>query len=234
VDTIILAAGLNERLNGVVPTGHKPLIVHGGLPLVAHAARQGLAAREPHEGDRVIVVASPDNAGVLHQVLNPKVHMIVQRFPHGPGDALLTGLRLCGAGEVLILLGDNVTSDADVAAVRDTPGNVVSVGTIPIDECERFTRWREATDIWVEKVPVDQKLDLWGNSDSGPKALVWLGPLKFRANDIRRVLLLYRDGLRDSKVFHDELPIGPTFNALPDIERVGVTSVDLGVPEVLP
>lgn len=231
MDTVILAAGRNERLNGLVPAGHKPLIIHSKLPLIAHAARQGIAALQ-EDGDRVIVVASPENAAVLHQVLDPRIHMIVQRLPNGPGDALLTGLRLCGADEALILMGDNVTPDVDVEKVRDTFGNVVGVSLTPIEGCERFTRWR-SDGTWVEKVPVKPALDMWTMRDDEPHALVWLGPLKLRVLDVRRALLQYRD--HDvATVPGGELPIGPTFNSLPNVQRVPVTSVDLGVEEALP
>jgi hypothetical protein len=237
VDTVILAAGRNTRLNGFVAAGHKPLLVVNGQPLIGHAARQGLAAIEHGWQERVIVVASPENAGVLSQVLPPEVDIIIQRFPYGPGDALLTGLMLARAEEVLVLMGDNITPDRCVEDVRTVEGNVVGVCEIPLELCERFTRWRSASvkdpteGTWVEKVPVDPRKDLWKQDGHQPPfALAWLGPLKLRVEDVRRALESYRNTRREG----EEVPIGPIFNHLRNVTRVPVTSVDLGTPEVLP
>jgi MobA-like NTP transferase domain len=239
VDTVILAAGRNERLNGLVPAGHKPLLVVNGMPLIGHAVRQGAAAIDFGKGDRVIVVASPENAHALHQVLPPDIYMIIQRFPEGPGDALLIGLTLSLSSEVLVLMGDNYTSDQHVENVRECEGNVVGVGEVALELCERFTRWRSESiedpskGTWVEKVPVDPRRDLWKQDGHGPPyALAWLGPLKLRVDDIRRALQECPGQQPAGRGI--ELQIGPAFNCLPDVSRVPVTSIDLGIPEVLP
>ena len=134
-------------------------------------------------------------------------------------------------------MGDNITPDRSVEDVRRPEGNVVGVCEVPLELCERFTRWRgtdpgdPSAGNWVEKIPVDPRKDLWKQEGYGPAfALAWLGPLKLRAEDVRSALAMYRSGPQEG----DELPIGPAFNFLPDVTRVPVTSVDLGTPEVLP
>jgi hypothetical protein len=204
----------------------KPLVPVNQKPLIVHAT--DLAGQV--ESGRTVVVAAPENAAMLSSVLPDHVQMILQREAAGPGHALLVGLKLTLAEEVLILMGDNLTPVVDVKRVVGTKGNVVGTGLVELEACERFTRRRrmaEDTWEWVEKIPVDTEND--EAPDVSGFARCWLGPLKLRSREIRTALQV--PTLQRSA---GELPLGPALNFLEDVVTVDVHSVDIGLPEVLP
>lgn len=229
MDTIILAAGRGERLNGIVAKYHKPLVLVDGQPLVRRAAQ--LALNEAN-GDVVVVVA-PQNASVIAEVLEGlPAQMIVQRYPTGPGDGLLIGLKVTRTDKVLILLGDNVLADEDVRNVCAAEPYGVGIQRIKIsDDAVRYTRRRG--DGWVEKEPIAD-FDRVPDPDD-PCVLidmidVWVGPLTIDAHAAREALpTMYR-------AFHGngERPIGPYLDYLsPAAQLVPVSSEDIGTPEAV-
>lgn len=119
IDSIILAAGRNERLAGVLPPFMKPFILVNGETLLMSLIQ--LANR--YVG-RIIVVAAPENvqmiAGLLHNTrYEPNVDIVVQPSAVGPLDAVRRALPLCSGEYVNILCGDNVVSHEDLAGTVD-------------------------------------------------------------------------------------------------------------------
>lgn len=225
MDTVILAAGRGSRLDGIAAPYHKPLMVINGQALIVQLVSISLQATP---GD-VIIVAAPENAMPLCQLLHARfrheaIHrlkVIVQITPSGPGDALLLGLELVTTDQVLVLMGDNVTTFADVQRITSRQGMVIGIQALAVEEVERFTRLREGGE-WVEKVPASLDAD---GIEHG-MALAWVGPFKAPSHDLETALrtLQCRDG---------ERPIGPAFNYFPQAQTVAVSSIDIGVPEAL-
>jgi UTP-glucose-1-phosphate uridylyltransferase len=215
MDTVILAAGKGERLNGITPSFFKPLLVVNRKPLVTAAADYGLRY------GNVTVVASPDNAAAMTQVLPPNVKMILQRQALGPGHALQIGLQLVNTDNVLVLMGDNYFSQDDVekVAVSRENGNIVGTEMIPYDDVERYTYLDDSH--WVEKTAPMTRTDTYQ---------AWVGPLRLRSHEIRKALEHSHADLRFEK---DEMLIGPLFNILDDVRTVEVKTMDIGVPDAL-
>lgn len=229
MDTVILAAGKGSRLDGIAAPFHKPLLVVNGQPLIRQCVE--LAERAAGPGS-IIVVAAPENAAPISHVLNGaghgRVDMIIQREPKGPGHALLTGLKLVTTDQVLVLLGDNVVTYADVDKVvkAGTP-NTIGVSLMPLAEAQRFTRLRKVDGglKWVEKVPVTED----DATDHG-MATCWVGPCKVDTSKMEHAI---RKDIGSGGVIGREIPIGSLFNKLGDFGTVAVQSIDIGVPEAL-
>lgn len=227
MDTVILAAGRGSRLEGIMAPFHKPLLVVSGEPIILGAAKRAWLCT----GERVVLVVAPENALPIAQIMQytkplDRYDMIIQPRPEGPGDALLRGLQLATSEYVLVLLGDNVTTFADIRLLASCKGNTVGVQQIPQERAFRFTRLR-ADGSWVEKVPVT-------DADVDPatgEVLIWVGPIVVNREEMIRSLKLWEESLIDST---RELLIGPTFNDLTDVKCVNVSSIDIGVPEELP
>jgi molybdopterin-guanine dinucleotide biosynthesis protein A len=216
VDTVILAAGKGERLDGISAPYHKPLIVVNGLPIIRHAVEHALLLGE----DRIIVVVAPENATPIAHVLKDidNLDMIVQRSPRGPGDALYTGLRLVNTTRVLILMGDNLSSQNDVREVVTAGTPAVGTRQLPAHEAGRFTFWDHNANEWREKVPILGS-DEWS---------CWVGPLFVETEEMKMALETWV-GPRGS-----EVPIGPLFNSFRDhFAMVPVETIDIGIPEAL-
>jgi CTP:molybdopterin cytidylyltransferase MocA len=227
MDTIILAAGRGERLNGLVAKYHKPLVLIDGQPLVRRATESALAVA----GGDVVVVVAPQNAGVVAEVLEGlPAQLIVQRYPTGPGDGLLVGLKATRTDKVLVLLGDNVLTTEDVKQVVEAEPYGVGVQYIlPGIDAERYTRRRG--DGWVEKEPIDFNLDVtYTHVPDVPHVVIWVGPLTIDARAARESLpTMYH-------AFHQngERPIGPYLDYLsPEAQLIPVSSIDIGTPEAV-
>jgi choline kinase len=228
MDTVILAAGRGSRLDGIAAPYHKPLMVINGQALIVQLVQISLQATP---GD-IIIVAAPENTLPLCQLLNARfpresrLRVVVQTSPSGPGDALLLGLELAGTDEVLVLMGDNVTTFSDIRRIVDEPGNMaIGIQALAVEEVERFTRMRQrpggGTE-WVEKVPATLDAD---GIEHG-MALAWVGPFKAPTREFETALLTLQS--REA-----ERPIGPAFNCFPNARAVAVHSIDIGVPEAL-
>lgn len=218
MDTVILAAGRGDRLSGITPPFHKPLLVINGQPLVKQAVERGVQAAAGY----VTVVVAPENAAPISAVLGDRnVRMVVQRTPTGPGNALCLGLLLCRPGRVLVLMGDNITSFDDIKRCVDAGGYSIGVQAVTAEEALRFT-WRDQHGAWREKeAPTD------ADADPGSGMFTaWVGPLVI---DRDAALTVYRDYYASD--------IGPHLNDLrPDtasVTLVPVSTLDIGVPEAL-
>jgi len=199
VDTVILAAGRNVRLNGVLPAFYKPLIVIDGQTLIRTAVE--LATKYSYSPP--VVVVAPENALPIAQVLDgTSYHMIVQPEPTGPGDALLLGLLLTRCDTVTILMADNVIPAQDMHEIVLANTPAVCIKYVQPSDAERFTRLRRSL-TWVEKVPITDD-DVWEDGTTR----CWVGPIKISAKRAREVLegMLYNET--------HELQIGEHFNEL--------------------
>lgn len=214
MDTVILAAGRGTRLEGVAAPYLKPLLVVSGRSLITQAVD---AARAATEG-RIIVVVAPENASPISAVLGDReVTMIVQRFPRGPGAALLEGLTVADSELVLVLMADNLTSPSCVRECATTRQPTVGTQVIPLENAKRFT-YLDGYGTWVE--------------DGSPKeedTTVWCGPLVLNRKRARATL-------RSNRPDVGELKIGAHLSQMLDGDEWHVTAtdtIDIGVPEML-
>ena len=216
MDTVILAAGKGERLDGISAPYHKPLIVVNGLPIIRHAVEHALLLGD----DRIIVVVAPENATPIAHVLKDidNIDMIVQRTPRGPGDALYTGLKLVNTDRVLVLMGDNLSSQKDVRSVVQAGTPAVGTRELPAHEAERFTFWDDHFKEWREKIPI------LGSDDYH----CWVGPLYVETEEMKIAIESWVG------TEHGEVPIGPLFNRFSDgFRMMPVSTIDIGIPEAL-
>lgn len=89
VSAIVLAAGENRRLQGVIPPFFKPLLVVNGRALITHAIDH---VRDTWEVDEVVIVASPRNIEPIIEVIDINVvRFIIQPSPTSVVDAWKLG-----------------------------------------------------------------------------------------------------------------------------------------------
>jgi dTDP-glucose pyrophosphorylase len=176
MDAIILAAGRNDRLSGVVPAYMKPLLVVNGKTLITHIVHAlGLC-------QRVIVVASPDNVKQLVDVVSPEredARFIVQPQASGPADALSLGLDLVKSDYTLLACGDNVIpSEHWVNLLQEARPNeweaIISTRVLPGSDVRRFTYFNHDEVMEKEDPPIP----------SAPYR-AWIGPLIFTTSTLR-------------------------------------------------
>lgn len=217
MDTVILAAGKGERLNGIAAAFHKPLLVVSGKPIVTQAVDFATQL-----GGTPIVVVAPENVGPISDVLGARhVRMVVQRRPRGPGEALALGLEMARGEKVMVLMGDNISTFADVKSVASAKGYGIGVQYVSREEARRFTWYSCGSGTWAEKIdPVQADLD-----PSVGMALAWVGPLMV---DREEALQYYRQHGED-----DGWVIGPALDRLAGTSHthVAVSTYDIGVPE---
>lgn len=221
MDAVILAAGRGERLSSLVPPFRKPLIEVNGVPLVRTAVELaiGVGVELP------IVVAAPINAADVDAALSGlPACIVIQRQPHGPGDALRIGLQVhnvsLGSYRVLVLLSDNVITSADVHEVTQHEV-AVGVRSTPRADAGRFTWFDPALRDWREKVAIPD----------GESVDCWVGPFVGWRSKMERVT---REVCDDARRRDDEALIGPYLGRMTNYEytpRVPVSAVDVGTLE---
>jgi len=225
VDTVILAAGRNQRLQHIIPPYHKPFIVIDGKSVLARAV--DWADRSYGHVNRVIVVCAPENAAQVSHVVNGRAMLTVQSVPRGPGDALWHGLQLVRTPQVLVLMGDNVTSDADMmkffsAAAWKIEGSP-KIGIQTTQDRVRaaaFTVWNHVDRRWEEKVPIET------HHVSNGWVTRWFGPLVLGTEKALEVLDVART--REDGTVQPELLIGPLLSDLaPDADHINVHTYDV-------
>lgn len=231
---VVLAAGRNTRLAGVIPSYHKPLMVVNGRPLVVNIVRELLTFCET-----VTVVVSPENAGVISEVLDAnyliddQVNLVLQPRAKGPGEAVLRAMR-AGSNEnrTMIVCADNIIPPGDYNEVLDQdtdacrthdPETVVTASTVTSlhdYEAERFTRIHDGH--FLEGVP-------GGHNERGEYAC-WIGPLVVPTLAAERA---YRES-RDWQI-QEELKVSGPLNLIPHliIRRAEGNSVDIGTSDSL-
>lgn len=241
MDTVILAAGRNQRLQHIVPPYHKPFIVVNGRSVLAHAIdwpyrAYGGTAVNRWTG-RVIVVCAPENALQTAHVINGRAMLIVQPEARGPGDALWHGLQLVRSPRVLVLMGDNITDDKDLqkfycSRVHSGDLGTVKIGVQQLCDVERaaaFTVWNHQERRWDEKVPITEAhlepaINLLGHNTE--LVTCWFGPLVLDTEKALEVLDVAR--VQEDGTVRPELLIGPILGDLaPDAEHVPTHTYDV-------
>ena len=215
MDTVILAAGRNQRLQHIIPPYHKPFIVLNGRSVLERAVD---VATQTHPGDRCIVVCAPQNAVQAAHVVNSRALLAVQAMPRGPGDALWCGLQLVVTEHVLVLMGDNVTDVGDVRLFQPTSDATERIGiqrTRDLERAASFTVWNHKSRRWEEKVPIGPEhikpaIDIYG--DDTRLVTCWFGPLMLRTARALDVLTTTR--VVDDGTVRPELLIGPILSEL--------------------
>lgn len=234
MDTVILAAGRGARLDGIAAPFHKPLLVVNGLPLIVQLVGAAHATFRGSEDDaRIVVVVAAENAQSIAAVLQAhkyhEVHYVLQPRAHGPGDALRRGLAVVGEGRVMVLMADNVVSQATLERVVDEANPyAISYVNVPSAEAVRFTRFNRRTSQWEERVPVTiDHCEL-----ATEKAVCWVGPIVIDRDTALRELECHCGVVQCDA----EILIGPRLSRLVP-NRSGCTLVevdvtDIGLPEM--
>jgi len=118
---VVLAGGLGTRMKSATPKHLHPLLGRRMVDWVIDAARDAGV-------DRVVVVASPDTAGLFDGV-----EVAVQQTPLGTGDAVRSARAALagGQGDVLVLNGDvpALTSEL-LRALVETHRSAGAAGTV--------------------------------------------------------------------------------------------------------
>lgn len=232
-DGLILAAGKNTRLAGVVPSYYKPLVIVNGRPLIVNLTRDLLQRCQ-----NVVIVVSPENAAPISDViesnglLSPRVSLVLQPVASGPGDAVERGLKCVENQHVLLALGDNIIPSSDLDAIiaarveRGFDGSYVVVSTTETDDpkqAQRFTRITQDGH-FVEGIP--------GGHNSRGTYTCWIGPVSLGTIALRAALKQLRAKHQDRVT---ELKISPAFELIE--HRIVVTvpgnSVDIGTSDAL-
>lgn len=233
-DGLILAAGKNTRLSGVVPSYYKPLVIVNGRPLIVNITRDLLQRCK-----NVVIVVSPENATPIADVLvanrlmeDTRVSLVVQPIAAGPGDAVDRGLRCVESSHVLIALGDNITPSSDFDAVlgerwRLGPiANYLVVSTTETDDAKQAQRFTRITSDghFVEGMP--------GGQNKQGTYTCWIGPVSVEANALRKALCDLRLNTANSAA---ELKISPAFERVQNsiVVTVPGNSVDIGTSDAL-
>lgn len=145
VSAIILAAGANTRLNGLVPPFMKPLILVNGRPLIQHAL---LHAMRDWKADPVIIVASPENEKMIKSVVHhlyDEVTWVKQEKPSGVLNAISLAMPLVTTEMTVILCGDNTFDldelDSHILERRvRSHRSAIAIRQLDLTSAGRFTR----------------------------------------------------------------------------------------------
>lgn len=196
LSAIILAAGANERLKGIVPSSMKPLILVNGRPLIQHAidhANWWCASQ-------MIVVASPENVGALIQVAPSHPLWIVQPWKGGVINAIRCAMPAVTHDRFLLLCADNTFTTGTVKK----PEPLRWIGVRPdlrTEQLSRFTRLRINEDVEVHP--------------DGRSA--WIGPLQGVTSELEKALTVEDEDLTIAKVINETGPYKPLFIQCEDL-----------------
>lgn len=219
VTAVILAAGANTRLEGILPPGLKPLIPVNGKTLYKHAVDH---ANDVWDAKEVILVASPDNVRPLAQ-LGHADHIVIQPAPDGVVDAIRRAIRLVRTTGTLILCADNTfdldsMAKAEILEARQNGWAAFGARRLAANEARRFTRFVEMSGHHrIRFLAETEALNVTGDC--------WIGPMYLPTGGIER-------GLKDGII----RPVVDLLNtAIANVETVPVSMncSDLGIPEAL-
>lgn len=231
-DGVVLAAGKNTRLKGLVPSYYKPLVIAHGKPLIVGIVRNLL-----DHCNHVVVTVSPENCIPISEVLmdndlySNRITLLVQPTARGPGEALYRAMRCCHAERIILACGDNVipkddfTTTVGVDEKGDSDVTVSAIATTDYDEASRFTRVIKSDGGW----------EFVENREGGLHAdglyYCWVGPIIFDRENMEHTLaqLVLSQG-QDA-----EIKISPALNILKpeEVALVRGRSVDIGTSEAL-
>jgi bifunctional N-acetylglucosamine-1-phosphate-uridyltransferase/glucosamine-1-phosphate-acetyltransferase GlmU-like protein len=232
VESVILAAGRGQRMEGVAKPFFKPLLEINGMPLIAYAAEYASAAG----ASSVTVVASSNNVDDIQRALTNYaswVSVVVQPAPNGPGDAALIGLHNATDSSIMLLMSDNIMNSAAVsqmatkAMIEDR--DAVGVLHVPIEKASRFTRIQTASH-GVHHFVEGSKIEPADESLPG-MSTVWCGPIIFNREKATQVLQREKD---KNSANTGELKIGPYLSEIirKNALLTDVGAMDVGIPSV--
>jgi len=218
MDAVILAAGHNKRLKGLVPTAMKPLLVYNGQTLVGRLVQQAL---EVANAEKAVVVCSPLNAQPICEVLQGKSHIILQPSPTSPLDALRIGLQLCDSPLVMVLCGDNIVPDKTMNNVLgcirdfDQPALTIALRTVEGQDARRFTRL------------VNARFEAPQEAVGQATSLCWIGPFVAPTEALRSILEGFGAETDQFADVFNELTATPPHR----LHFAESDAADIGVPE---
>ena len=158
VAIVVLAAGEGSRMGSNLP---KPLHEIGGLPLIAHTLRAGLAL-DPDHAVAVVGHGAEPVAAAAHSV-DARVEIALQRAQAGTADAVAQALPILGDhdGDAIILYADTplvkpgtlramaqARAEADIVVLGFTPGDPTGFGRLVMDgtRLRRIIEDKDASD----------------------------------------------------------------------------------------
>jgi choline kinase len=230
MESVILAAGKGQRMEGFAKPFFKPLLEINGIPLITYAAEYASSAG----ATRVTVVASESNADDIKKSLKMYaswVDVVIQNEPRGPGNATLIGLGNTDCKSIMLLMSDNlmnadaVSQMATAAMINDA--DAVGIARVPLERADRFTRvreWEDGTYTYVEGVPVSAE-----DESTNGAAVVWCGPLIFERATAIDVL---NNAQASVNTDTSEFKIGPYLNKIMRLNTLlaDVGAMDVGIP----
>lgn len=232
MDCVILAAGKNTRLQGIIPAYHKPLLVVNGETLLVRLVRQ--AALLMSKGNRIILVVSPLNCQAIMDLMRSSftdeqrlsIVYLCQDTDATFADTLSTALTFSQKSEkVLLMCGDNYVSDND----WDVFVNVCMAQGYPVATWASSSI--EQTDRFAKILPVSGCITSASSEDSmrndDGNFLCWLGPIVIQPALTQT--RLKRQERRD--VIADALMAGGQEK---HFFPVDLNVQDIGVPDALP
>lgn len=224
MDVIILAAGKNERLKGIIPPYHKPLLVVNGQSLINQLV---ITASQFPSVEDIIIVCAPQNAMALDAVLPSLANLrfIVQREGGHVINAVRIGLAATTAKTVVLLCADNVIAPSTWqkppfknTAEFDDQALYVHGQIMDSAAAQHFTY--HVGGIWREKTSY---------AGYAPFVFCWLGPLVFNVDNMRAAIRRHV-----SKHPQDLNSLGRAFNEYAgEVLTIESETIDIGLPENL-
>lgn len=239
ITSIILAAGANTRLGGIVAPFMKPFILVNGRPLIHHALTHSLTWNT----QRDVIVCSPENARLLIDLVPEtddepfNLRWVLQPHPTGVANAVYLALPYVDTEWCLILCGDNTFSPLPLDT-RALIGRLGAFGARTIDgqSALRFTRFvhrKNDLDITAH----DHGSDQFSASVNGGVEFInddhtfgdgcWIGPLLLKTDALRKIRDLRLPLFNVVNMIRQATDDGRGIQPLP------MLCEDLGVPEEL-
>ncbi len=232
MDCVILAAGKNTRLQGIIPAYHKPLLVVNGETLLVRLVRQAQTLMS--KGNRIVLVVSPLNCQAIMDLMRSSftdeqrlsIVYLCQDTDATFADTLATALALSQKSEkVLLMCGDNYISDNDWEVFINTcVAQGYPVATWVSSSMEQTNRFAKILPVsgGITSAPSEDSM----RNDDGD-FLCWLGPVVIQPALTQT--RLKRQERRD--VVADALTAGGQEKHFFPVE---LSVQDIGVPDALP
>ena len=215
-DVVILCAGKNERLKGIVPSYYKPLMLVDGQPLIKRIVENSLLLTESP-----ILIAAPENVKAICEVLGNelcnKCKILIQPSATGLVNALSIAFSVITKNRIAIICSDNIIPQTDFELIKNSKDQLMFGKLIQSDEeAFRFTRMLEDRS-FIEHHS-SKPLNAGGHK-------CWIGPLCVSKESYIKLI-------EDNNNISDEF-IGNKLNHCGRFDFVFSTCRDIGVPESL-
>lgn len=220
LSAIILAAGSNSRLAGVMPAYTKPLMLVNGKPLIRHAYDHAFVYWDvsPHD---ITVVAAPENVSLLTQVIPSSSNWVVQPSAEGVVDALRRGMPYVKESWTLILMADNTFSELSNETMVYTHSLIAVRDDLNPGDAARFTRVNTTSN----PIKIYDRQEHLQDGDA-----VWIGPLVLPTDRIRKITEGVRPRIDAMSI---ESVIKQCTNNGETLQVIKMQCMDFGVPEAL-